>query len=709
MQDSSPANSQNTSQQRNLLKASQQDNPLKDNPLLQPSLLPPFSAIKPEHIEPALEQKLTQNRQRMAELVNESHELGTDFLAEMEQLGDELDQLWSPVSHLHGVKNSEELRAAYNACLPKLTEYYTEMGQNKGLYQAYKTLAESDSFQQLDKAQRKAIDNALRDFTLSGIALDAEKQQRYAAIQQRLSELSTQFSNNVLDATQGWTKHIEDVSELAGIPETALQGYRQAAQAKSLEGYLLTLDIPAYLPLMQYCDNAELREELYRAYTTRASDQGPKAGEWDNSALMDEILALRHELAQLLDYNNYAELSLVTKMAESPQQVQDFLTDLAEKSKAVAEQDYKELLEFAASEGVAELNAWDIPYYSEKLRLAKYDLSQEELKPYFPADTVINGMFNIVGRLFAVEFVANETEVWHPDVRFYQVQREGKTIAKFYLDLFARENKRGGAWMADCRVRRLLPNGEQQLPVAFLTCNFTAPTKETPSLLTHNEVTTLFHEFGHGLHHMLTEINCAAVSGINGVAWDAVELPSQFLENWCWEKEAIPLISSHYQTGEVLPVALLDKMLAAKNFQSGMMMVRQLEFSLFDMAIHADYNPDNPKPIQQTLDEVREQVTVYPVPDFNRFQHSFSHIFAGGYSAGYYSYKWAELLSADAFSSFEEEGIFNTETGQRFLTEILQRGGSEEPMTLFVNFRGREPAIDALLRHCGIVSDKAAA
>lgn len=659
------------------------------NPLLQFHQLPIFADFTPANIEPALDQLLADNRKRIENLLAEGEPFDQNLLAKLEQWADELEQLWSPVSHLNGVKNSDELRDIYNACLPKLTEYSTQLGQNKALYQAYKSLTESAVYEQLDEAQRKSVDNALRDFTLSGIALEDEQQQRFAAIKQRLAELSTQFSNNVLDATHGWSKQVDDVAALSGIPANTLQAYQQAAQAKDLSGYLISLDMPAYLPLMQYCDNAALREEMYRAYTTRASDQGPNAGEWDNSALMDEILALRHELAQLLGFDNYAQRSLATKMADSSEQVITFLMDLAEKSLPIAQRDFSELQQFAVDLGANNLNAWDVPYYSEKLRLEKYNFSQETLRAYFPADKVIEGMFTIVGRLFAVYFKQASAESWHSDVRFYHVEKNGKTIAKFYLDIFAREDKRGGAWMADCRVRRTLANGEQQLPVAFLTCNFTPPTDDAPSLLTHNEVTTLFHEFGHGLHHMLTEINCAAVSGINGVAWDAVELPSQFLENWCWEKEAIPLISGHYQTGEVLPAAMLEKMLAARNFQSGMVMVRQLEFSLFDMKMHADYKLNNLKTIQQVLDAVRQQVSVAPVPKFNRFQNGFSHIFAGGYAAGYYSYKWAEVLSADAFSCFEEEGIFNVITGQRFLEKILQRGGSKEAMELFRQFRGR--------------------
>jgi oligopeptidase A len=676
--------------------------------MLKSSVLPAFAEIESKHIEPALDQVLANNRQRISELLAANTRPSLQLLLSMEQWDDELEQLWSPISHLHAVKNSDELRDVYNACLPKLTEYSTEMGQNTALYQAYKNLAKSEVYQQLDTARRKSVDNALRDFTLSGIALESDQQQRFGDIKKQLAQLSMQFSNNVLDATQGWSKHIENIDELAGVPESSLQAYQSAARAKNLDGYVISLDIPAYLPLMQYCDNAALRQEMYNAYTTRASDQGPNAGQWDNSDLMDQILALRHELSQLLGFDNYAQRSLATKMAESPAQVKTFLSDLADKSMAVAKRDFAELEAFAQRLEVRQLNAWDIPYYSEKLRLEKYDLSQEELRSYFPADKVITGMFTVVNRLFGIDCVeVTDIDKWHEDVRFYHVLHNGDVVAKFYLDIFARKNKRGGAWMADCRVRRKTNHGEMQLPVAFLTCNFTPPTDAMPSLLTHNEVTTLFHEFGHGLHHMLTRIDCAAVSGINGVAWDAVELPSQFLENWCWEKEAIPLISGHYESGEVLPATMLEKMLAAKNFQSGMTMVRQLEFSLFDLVMHDDYDAGSPKAIQSVLNKIREKVSVYPVPDINRFQHGFSHIFAGGYAAGYFSYKWAEVLSADAFSRFEEEGIFNPTTGQSFLTEILQQGGSKEPMELFINFRGREPSVDALLRHSGIESEEA--
>lgn len=678
------------------------------NPLLETHELPPFSAIQPEHVEPAISQLIDANRNHLQALLSSLQQPTWDNLvAPLEAQGDLLEQAWSPVSHLNAVCNNDMLRTAYNNSLALLTEYGTEVSQNIELYNAYQALADSEEYAQLTQAQKQAVDNALRDFRLGGVALDGEQKKRFGAIQKRLSELSTQFSNNVLDATQAWFKHFTDAEALAGLPESALAQAAQAATQKQLSGYVVTLDFPSYLAVMMYADNRQLREEMYTAYVTRASADGKKAdgssaAQWDNSALITETLALRHELAQLLGFNNYAERSLATKMAESTQQVLDFLNELAQKSRPLAERDIQALRDFAAMQGCMDLQPWDMTYYSEKLRVEKYAISQEELRPYFPAERVINGMFDVVKRLYDIDIVQVAVfDSWHPDVRFYHIFKNGEKIASFYLDLFAREHKRGGAWMADCRVRRKTDTGTQ-LPVAFLTCNFTPPVGDTPSLLTHDEVTTLFHEFGHGLHHMLTQIDVAAVSGINGVAWDAVELPSQFLENWCWEPEAIPLISGHYQTTEPLPQALLDKMLAAKNFQSGMQMVRQLEFSLFDFRLHAEYDPANPQDPQAVLDQVRREVAVVQAPAFNRFQNSFSHIFAGGYAAGYYSYKWAEVLSADAFSRFEEEGIFNARTGESFLREILQQGGSKAPMELFINFRGREPSIEALLRHSGL-------
>ncbi|MGI1670734.1 MAG: oligopeptidase A [Neptuniibacter sp.] len=674
------------------------------SPLLEPQLLPTFSQIKVEQIESAIDQILTDNRKIVAKLVSEQVEPSWDSLVSpLEEMNDRLAKAWSPVSHMNAVVNSDELRDAYNACLPKLSQYWTEMGQNQGIYSAFKQLADSEEFAKLTESQQKVINNTLRDFRLSGIALNDADKQRYAELQQKLSELTTKFSENVLDASNDWNKLITDEAELTGLPPMALAAAKQLAEAKEKDGWLLTLDFPSYLPAITYADNRELRKEVYTAFSTRASDQGPGEGKWDNSEVMTQILDQRLELAKLLGFDNYAEYSLATKMAETPDQVIQFLNDLAEKSLPVAKRDYQQLCDFARDEyGVEELQAWDLAYYSEKLKQARYSISEEQIRPYFPLPKALQGLFAVTGKLFDIQIdEVTEFDRWHDDARLFEISREGQVIARFFFDLYAREKKRGGAWMDDCRVRRRLDDGALQLPVAYMVCNFNSPVGDDPALLTHNEVTTLFHEFGHGLHHMLTKIECADVSGINGVAWDAVELPSQFLENWCYEPEALELISGHYQTGEPLPQDLLDKMLAAKNFQSGMMMVRQLEFSLFDFRLHREYQPGETE-VQALLNDVRSKVAVITPPAFNRFQHSFSHIFAGGYAAGYYSYKWAEVLSADAFSRFEEEGIFNQGTGNDFRSNILEMGGSKEPMELFVAFRGREPEVDALLRHSGI-------
>jgi len=675
------------------------------NPLLETHELPPFSKIKAEHVEPAIDTLIEQNKQAIETLLDSLDQPTWDTLVRpLEVLDDKLSQAWSPVSHMNAVVNGPELREAYNNCLPKLSEYSTALGQNERLYQAYQAIADSDAFAALDFAQKKVINNALRDFKLSGISLAEDKRKEFADLKKALSELTSQYSDNVLDATQAWNKLITDDADLKGVPENALALAKQAAEEKELEGFVITLDFPSYFPVMTYCENRELRKEVYEAFVTRASDQGPFAGKFDNSEKMNEIIKLRHQLANLLDFDNYGERSLVTKMAETPEQVIGFLDELAEKSRPVALQELAELKAFVLKEHKLEdLDAWDIGYYSEKLRVHKYDVSQETLRPYFPVNTTVKGMFEVVNRLYGIEIVQNDTvDTWHDDVIYYEIKKDQATVGSFYLDLYARANKRGGAWMDECKVRRSKEGDGIQLPVAYLVCNFTTPVGNNPALLTHDEVTTLFHEFGHGLHHMLTKINYSDVSGINGVAWDAVELPSQFMENWCWEEEALAFVSGHFETSKPLPKDLLEKMQAAKNFQSGMQMVRQLEFSLFDFQMHSQYNLDSPKPIQQVLDEVRDRVAVIKPPAFNRFQHGFSHIFAGGYAAGYYSYKWAEVLSADAFSLFEEQGIFNRETGQLFLESILEMGGSKEPMELFVNFRGRKPEIDALLRHTGI-------
>ncbi|WP_105188334.1 oligopeptidase A [Pseudoalteromonas sp. T1lg48] len=677
------------------------------NPLIALEGLPPFSKIKPEHVQPAVEHGIKECKDTIAQVLEAQDFTWKGLVMPLEEADDKLGRLFSPVSHMHSVVNTPELREAYDTVLPLLSEYSTFVGQHQGLFDAYTALANSDEYTRLSKAQKKVIDNALRDFKLSGIALNDEDKKRYGEIVSRLSELSAKFGNNVMDATLAWQKHITDESELAGLPESAKDLAAHTAQSKELEGWLFTLDIPSYLPIMTHADNRELREEAYTAFVTRASDQGPNAGEYDNSAIMDEELKLRHELAQLLGFENYAQKSLATKMADSTEQVFGFLNDLAAKSKPQAQQDLEELRSYAEqTHGVTALEAWDYAYYSEKLKQEKYAISDEQLRPYFPEDRVLSGLFKTVEKLFAIRVEEQkEFDTYHKDVRFFEIYDSSDALrGRFYLDLYAREHKRGGAWMDDCMGRKVRLGGQLQTPVAYLVCNFNRPVGDKPALFTHDEVVTLFHEFGHGLHHMLTQVDAAAVAGINGVAWDAVELPSQFLENWCYEQEALAFISGHYETHEPLPKELLDKLLAAKNYQSAMQMVRQLEFSLFDFHIHADYDPSKGSEIQAILDRVREQVSVVKAPSFNRFQHSFSHIFAGGYSAGYYSYKWAEVLSADAFSKFEEEGIFNADTGRAFLTHILEQGGSEEPAVLFERFRGRAPSVDALLRHSGIAA-----
>ncbi len=679
-----------------------------NNPLLTMDSLPPFSQIKPEQVQPAVIQAIADCKQKISDVLAQRDPHTWDSLiAPLEEVNDRLSRIWSPVSHLNSVLNSEALREAHDACLPLLSEFQTYVGQHEGLYQAYLALSQSDDFPLLSGAQRKEIQNTLRDFRLSGIGLPAEAQQRYGEIQARLSELASRFSNNVLDATQGWHKLVADEAELAGLPDSVRAAARQMAELKGKEGWLFTLDIPSYLPVMMYADNRELRAEMYEAFTTRASDQGPNAGKWDNSAIMSELLTLRRELAQLLGFANYAELSLATKMADKTEQVVSFLTDLAAKSLPQGKAELEEIRAFAAEQhGQSELAAWDLAYYAEKLKQHKFSISDEQLRPYFPASKVVKGLFEVVKRVFGMKVRERlGIDTWHPDVRFYDIfDSEDELRGSFYLDLYAREHKQGGAWMDVCLGRRYRQDGSLQKPVAYLTCNFNGPVDGKPALFTHNEVVTLFHEFGHGIHHMLTRIDVAGVAGINGVAWDAVELPSQFLENWCWESEALAFISGHYETGEPLPADLLEKMLTARNFQAAMQMLRQLEFALFDFRLHQEFDPANPAQLPTLLDEVRSQVAVMTPPAFNRFQHSFSHIFAGGYAAGYYSYKWAEVLSADAFSRFEEEGIFNPTTGQSFLKNILEKGGSKEPMELFRAFRGREPKVDALLRHSGIAA-----
>lgn len=672
------------------------------NPLLSNSSLPLFSQIKPEHVLPAIKETLNNCRKTIESVLEQNSEYTWDNLVQpIDEMDEKFSRAWSPVSHLNSVKNSPELREAYEACLPLLSQYSTWVGQHKPLYNAYKQLKDSNHFENLSKAQKKVINNALRDFELSGIGLADDKQKRYGEIVAKLSELSSQYSNNVLDATMGWSKLITNIEDLSGMPESALAAAKEQAKAKEQDGWLLTLDIPSYLPVMTYCDNRDLRFELYQAYNTRASDQGPNAGKWDNTEIIKQIISLRAELAQLLGFDTYADKSLATKMAETVTQVTAFLTDLATKAKPQGEKELTELKRYAYEYfGASDIKPWDIAYYSEKQKQHLYTINDEELRPYFPEDRVISGLFEVVRRIFGITAKQrHDVEVWAPEVKFYDLYNaNGELKGSFYLDLYAREHKRGGAWMDDCIGKMRFADGHIQKPVAYLTCNFNRPIGDKPALFTHNEVTTLFHEFGHGLHHMLTEIDVSSVAGINGVPWDAVELPSQFLENWCWQPEALEFISGHYQTGEPLPQEMLEKMLDSKNFQAALFILRQLEFGLFDFKLHSEKTPD----ILETLKQVREQVAVVPTVDWGRFPHAFSHIFAGGYAAGYYSYLWAEVLSADAFSRFEEEGIFNANTGNAFLDNILSQGGSDEPMTLFKNFRGREPQLEALLRHYGI-------
>ena len=680
---------------------------ITENPLLSFTGLPPFSQIKPEHVEPAITQILNENRTQLDHLLDSNSRYSWEnLLAPLEDMMDRLSAVWSPVSHMNSVVNSDALREAYNTCLDQLSEYYTELGQNNKLFLAYRQIAEGGAYKNLNQIQKKVIENELRDFRLSGIGLSDKDQQRYREIMQNLSRLTSKFGENVLDATQAWSKHITNADDLSGLPESALALTKQQAESAGLEGFLLNLEFPSYFPVITYADNRELRYEMYQAYVTRASDEGPSAGQWDNTPVMEEILALRHEVAQLLGFNNYAERSIATKMAATTDQVVKFLQELADRSLSIAKKELQEVRDFAREQfDQQELEAWDLAYYSEKLRQSQYNISQEELKPYFPAAQVIKGMFSVVGKLYGINIkIKTDVDTWHEDVQFYEIFDDANNIrGQFYLDLYARANKRGGAWMDEC-ISRKQRDGSVQTPVAYLTCNFTPPIGDDPALLTHGEVETLFHEFGHGLHHMLTQIDYTSVSGISGVAWDAVELPSQFMENWCWEKEALDLFARHYKTNEMIPDELYQRMKAARNFQSAMQMVRQLEFSLFDFRLHMEYKPEKGAQVYQLLDDVRKQVSVIQPPSFNRFPHSFSHIFAGGYAAGYYSYKWAEVLSADAFSAFEESDIFDPQTGQRFLQSILEQGGSREPMELFVEFRGREPSIDALLRHSGLTA-----
>ena len=676
-----------------------------NNPLLNKDVLPPFGEIQAEHMLPALEQVLSEVRQGIEQITKSAPYSYDAVVKAREELEDQLQQVWSPIGHLNGVMNSPEIRDAHTTGLEMLTDYYTEVGQNQALFNAYREISESDEFQNLGQAEKKVVENALRDFRLSGIDLPESAQARFSELARELSALNSKFNNNVLDATQAWRKLVNE-DQLTGVPETAKALMRQTAESEELNGYLLTLDAPCYLAIMTYCDDRELRKEIYLAFGTRASDRGPHAGEYDNSQVMQDILVSRLEQSRLLGFDNFAELSVARKMARSAEEVLRFLDNLAEKSKPSAEREFDGLEKFAADDaGLEKLEPWDTAYFSEKRKKSEFDISEEELRPYFPAPRVLEGMFEVVRRLFDIDIVRDSTmPVWHDDVLTYEIRKGGDAVARFYVDLYARQNKRGGAWMDDCRVRRSLVSGGVQLPVAYLTCNFSGPVGDDPALLSHDEVVTLFHEFGHGLHHMMTQVEAAAVSGINGVAWDAVELPSQFMENFCWQAESLAFISGHYQSGDPLPEDMLEKLLAARNFNAAMMMVRQLEFALFDFRLHVEFDPAAENQIAEVIEKVREEVAVLRPPAEYAFQHGFSHIFGGGYAAGYYSYKWAEVLSADAFSKFLDDGIFNRQTGEKFLATILEKGGSEDAMDLFVAFRGREPEVEALLRQDGIAA-----
>jgi oligopeptidase A len=672
------------------------------NPLLDHSGLPRFSEFKVEYVAAAIDTLLAECRAAVERLTQpQTPVTWNDFVQPLIDANERLGRTWGQVAHLNAVVNTPELREAYNAALPKVTQYWTELGQNEVLFDRYRMLSQSPQLAALSPARRKVIENELRDFRLGGAELPPQRKQRFKAVREELAELTSRFSDNILDATDAFSHLETDPARVAGIPEDVLAAARKAAQDAGQDGWKFTLHMPSYLPLMQYATDRGLRELMYRAYATRASEFGKP--EWNNTPIIARILKLRRELAELLGFENYAQYSLEPKMAKSPAEVLQFLHDLGRRAKPYAERDLDELKTFARSQlGLDSLQAWDNPYASERLRIARYAFSDQEVKQYFPEDQVLNGLFGLVERLYGLTVSEDQAPLWHPDVRFFSlVDRAGERIGEFYLDLYARSGKRGGAWMDDAITRRRI-GAAIQAPVAYLTCNFSAPVAGKPALLTHDEVSTLFHEFGHGLHHLLTRVEDLPVAGISGVEWDAVELPSQFMENFCWEWEVLAPMTRHAETGEHLPRALFDRMLAAKNFQAGMQTVRQLEFSLFDMLLHSAHDPAGPETAEDVLARVRAEIAVLVPPAYNRFANSFSHIFGGGYAAGYYSYKWAEVLSADVYSLFEETGVLNAETGKRFRDEILGVGGSRPALESFIAFRGREPRIDALLRHTGM-------
>lgn len=679
---------------------------LTHNPLLNFSGLPKFDQIKADHVEPAIDHLLETGRAIVEKLAT-ANEAPTweNFAKPLEDMEEKLSRAWSQVGHMNAVVNSPELREAYNASLPKLTDFYSDLGQDERLYAKFRTLKNSTEFGTLNTAQQKIVENELLGFRLGGAELGDADKARFKTIQESLSKITTKFEENLMDTVNDFSHFVEDITELKGVPEDAIQASQEAASGDGKTGYKFTLHFPSYMPVLQYCQNRSLRELLYRAYATRASEFGK--ADWDNTPLISEILTLRRETATLLAYKNYAEMSLATKMADAPSDVITFLDNLAQRAKPFAKRDMQELTEYAAKLDINDMQAWDVAYVSEKLREEKYAFSDQEVKQYFPESQVLAGLFKVVETIFGVHVKKSNAPVWHPDAAFYEISdQHGKAIGQFYLDLYARNNKRGGAWMDEAITRRKqnLNNGADNIvtPVAYLTCNFSAPVGDKPALFTHDEVITMFHEFGHGLHHMLTQVDDYGVSGIKGVEWDAVELPSQFMENFCWEWDVIRHMTKHVETGASLPRALFDKMIAAKNFQAGMQTVRQIEFSLFDMRLHGDFDPNGKATALDLIELVRDEVAVVRPPKWNRFPNGFSHIFAGGYAAGYYSYKWAEVLSADAYSMFEENGVLCAETGRRFWHEILAMGGSRPALDSFVAFRGRAPDIEALLRHNGM-------
>jgi oligopeptidase A len=687
------------------------------NPLLDQRDLPRFAGFKPEQVTPAVDRLLVQAEAALVQAVDQATPATwKDFVLPLQEATERLGRAWGMVRHLNSVMDSPELRETFNQNLPRVTEFWTRLGQNEGLFAKYKSLRAGDEYGQLDAERARVIDNELRDFRLSGAELRSPGRERFAAIQEELAAIQQRFSENVLDATTGFELIVEDPARLEGLPEDAIAAARADAKRKGKEGWRFTLQFPSYLPVMQYAKDRALREQIYRAYVTRAADRSDK----DNTPLMQRILALRQEKAQLLGYGNFAEVSLVAKMADSPEAVEKFLLDLANRARPFAQKDLDEVRRFAAERlGLEDIQAWDLSYASEQLKQERYSFSDNEVKQYFQLPRVLDGLFKLTERIFSVQIREDEAETWHPDVQFFRIESGGRLIGQFYLDLYAREAKQSGAWMDDCRGRSRhqahAEGGVQdvlQTPVAYLVCNFQPPVDGKPALLTHDDISTLFHEFGHGLHHMLTRVEALGVSGIAGVEWDAVELPSQFMENWAWEWEIVVSMSRHVRTGQDMPRELFEKMVRARNFQAGLQTLRQIEFSLFDMELHRRPSLDEvevaaEEAIQRILDRVRDQVSVLKPPAFNRFQNSFSHIFAGGYAAGYYSYKWAEVLSADCFAAFEEEGLFNPQTGARFLREILSVGGSRPAIDSFKAFRGREPRLEALLRHNGMVEEAA--